>query len=235
MARHFKLFSLVPLFLLHTLALAQQPTPEAPVFHNDVVIRGGTILTITHGKIENGSIYIHNGKIAAVGTTVDAPANAAVIDATGKWVMPGLIDSHSHIALDGDVNEATSPVTPAMMMKDAFDYNDKMIYRALAGGVTTSLLLHGSANVIGGQAVVIKHKYGLGRDEMLFPGAPQSIKFASGENPKRVYGGRNQLPSTRMGNFEVMRQAFTDAQDYMRDWDKYNAKVKAGDKTARPP
>jgi imidazolonepropionase-like amidohydrolase len=235
MARHFKLFSLFPLFLLHTLALAQQPTPEAPVFHNDVVIRGGTILTITHGKIENGSIYIHNGKIAAVGTTVDAPANATVIDATGKWVMPGLIDSHSHIALDGDVNEATSPVTPAMMMKDAFDYNDKMIYRALAGGVTTSLLLHGSANVIGGQAIVIKHKYGLGRDEMLFPGAPQSIKFASGENPKRVYGGRNQLPSTRMGNFEVMRQAFTEAQDYMRDWDKYNAKVKAGDKTARPP
>jgi imidazolonepropionase-like amidohydrolase len=213
----------------------EKPSPQLPVFHNDVVIRGGTLLTVTHGKIENGSIYIHNGKIAAIGKNVQAPANATIIDATGEWVMPGIIDSHSHIALDDDVNEATSPVTPAMMMKDAFNYNDKLIYHALAGGVTTSLLLHGSANMIGGQAIVIKHKYGLGRDEMLFPGAPQSIKFASGENPKRVYGSRNQLPSTRMGNFEVMRQAFTEARDYMREWDDYNAKVKKGDKDARPP
>lgn len=218
---------------------AQQPasseTSQSPAIHNDVVIRGGTILTVTHGKIENGSIYIHNGKIAAVGKTVQAPGNATVIDATGKWVMPGLIDSHSHIALDDDVNEATSPITPHMMMKDAFDYNDKMIYRALAGGVTTSLLLHGSANMIGGQAVVIKHKYGLGRDDLIFPGAPQSIKFASGENPKRVYGSRNQLPSTRMGNFAVMRQAFIEAREYMREWDDYNAKAKKGDKDAKPP
>jgi imidazolonepropionase-like amidohydrolase len=213
----------------------QKPAPATPTIHNDVVIKGGTILTVTHGKIENGSIYIHNGKIAAVGQSVNAPANATVIDAAGKWVMPGLIDSHSHIALDDDVNEPTSPVTPHMMMKDAFDYNDKMIYRALAGGVTTSLLLHGSANMIGGQAIVIKHKYGLGRDELLFPGAPQSIKFASGENPKRVYGTRNQLPATRMGNFEVMRAAFTEAREYMRQWDDYNAKVKKGDKDATPP
>jgi len=202
---------------------------------NDVVIRGGTILTVTHGKIENGSIYIHNGRIAAIGQTVNAPSNAIVIDAAGKWVMAGIIDPHSHIALDDDVNEATNPVTPHMMMKDAFNHDDKAIYRALAGGVTTSLLLHGSANMIGGQAIVIKHKYGLGRDELLFPGAPQSIKFASGENPKRVYGQKNQLPSTRMGNFAVMRQAFTEARDYMRSWDEYEAKVKKGDKDATPP
>jgi len=228
--------------LLSALVIAQQAqpptsneTPQSPVFHNDVVIRGGTILTVTHGKIENGSIYIHNGKIAAVGTTVDAPANAPVIDATGKWVMPGLIDSHSHIALDNDVNEATNPITPHMMMIDAFDYQDKAIYHGLAGGVTTSLLLHGSANMIGGQAVVIKHKYGLGRDAMLFPNAPRSIKFASGENPKRVYGRRDQLPSTRMGNFEVQREALVQAQEYLRDWDQYDAKVKRGDKDVTPP
>src|ERR1700686_5239983 len=218
---------------LGTFANAQQPSntqQPSPAIHNDVVIRGGTLLTVTHGRIENGSIYIHDGKIVSVGKDVKAPANATVIDATGKWVMPGIIDSHSHIALDDDVNEATSPITPHMMMKDAFDYNDKMIYRALAGGVTTSLLLHGSANMIGGQAIVIKHKYGLGSDEMLFPGAPQSIKFASGENPKRVYGTRNQLPSTRMGNFAVMRQAFLEARDYMKLWDDYNAKVQKGDK-----
>ena len=213
----------------------QKPDASAPTFHNDVVIKGGTILTVTHGKIENGSIYIHNGKIAAVGQSVNAPAGATVIDAAGKFVMPGIIDAHSHIALDDDVNEPTSPVTPHMMMKDAFDYNDKAIYRALAGGVTSSLLLHGSANMIGGQAIVIKHKYGLGRDEMLFPGAPRSIKFASGENPKRVYGTRNQLPSTRMGNFEVMRAAFIEAREYMRTWDDYEAKLKKGDKDATPP
>ena len=216
-------------------ATPKEPAVTAPAAQNDVVIRGGTILTITHGKIENGSIYVHNGKIAAVGKTVDAPANATVIDASGKWVMPGIIDSHSHIALDDDVNEATSPVTPHMMMKDAFNYDDKAIYRALAGGVTTSLLLHGSANMIGGQAIVIKHKYGLGRDELLFPGAPQSIKFASGENPKRVYGGKGQVPSTRMGNFEVMRQSFVEAREYMRQWDDYEAKVKKGDRDATPP
>ncbi|HEY6305595.1 MAG TPA: amidohydrolase [Candidatus Angelobacter sp.] len=216
-------------------ATPKEPGLAIPPVQNDVVIRGGTILTVTHGKIENGSIYIHDGKIAAIGKTVQAPANATVIDATGKWVMPGIIDSHSHIGLDDDVNEATNPVTPHMMMKDAFNYDDKAIYRALAGGVTTSLLLHGSANMIGGQAIVIKHKYGLGRDELLFPGAPQSIKFASGENPKRVYGQKNQVPSTRMGNFEVMRQAFTEARDYMRQWDDYEAKVKKGDKDATPP
>src|SRR5437899_7601664 len=224
--------------VLGVLALTQQQASgqqSSPAVHNDVVIKGGTILTVTHGKIENGSIYIHDGKIAAVGQSVNAPANATVIDASGKFVMPGIIDSHSHIALDDDVNEATSPITPQMMMRDAFDYNDKAIYRALAGGVTTSLLLHGSVNMIGGQSVVIKHKYGLNRDAMLFPGAPRSIKFASGENPKRVYGTRDQLPSTRMGNFAVQREALVQAQDYMHEWDDYNSKLKRGDKDAKAP
>ncbi|HYA23913.1 MAG TPA: amidohydrolase, partial [Terriglobales bacterium] len=203
--------------------------------HNEVVIKNAIVMTATHGTISNGSVYIKDGKIAAVGKDVNAPASATVVDAGGKYLTPGLIDSHSHIALDEDVNEATSPITPQMMMIDAFDYQDKAIYRVLAGGVTTSLLLHGSANMIGGQAVVIKHKYGLNRDAMLFPGAPQSIKFASGENPKRVYGGRDQLPSTRMGNFEVQREALVQAQDYMREWDDYNAKVKKGEKDVTPP
>ena len=208
---------------------------QLPSAHNEVVIKNAIVMTVTHGNISNGSIYIKDGKIAAVGKDVHAPASATVVDAGGKYLTPGLIDSHSHIALDEDVNEATSPITPQMMMIDAFDYQDKAIYRVLAGGVTTSLLLHGSANMIGGQAVVIKHKYGLNRDAMLFPAAPQSIKFASGENPKRVYGSRDQLPSTRMGNFEVQREALVAAQDYMREWDDYNAKVKKGEKDATPP
>jgi imidazolonepropionase-like amidohydrolase len=202
---------------------------------HDILIKNAIVMTVTHGKITNGSIYIKDGKIAAIGETVNAPAGANVIDAGGKYLTPGIVDSHSHIALDDDVNEATNPITPHMMMKDAFDYQDKAIYRALAGGVTTSLLLHGSANMIGGQAVVIKHKYGAARDEMLFPNAPRSIKFASGENPKRVYGSRDQLPSTRMGNFAVQREALIQAQDYMREWDNYNEKAKRGDKDATSP
>ncbi len=222
---------LLPIVLF--LAAAGEQPPAAP--HNDLVIKNAFVMTVTHGDLKRGAVYIKDGKIAAVGETVSAPAGAAVIDAGGKYLTPGIIDSHSHLALDDDVNEATSPVTPQMMMQDAFDYQDKAIYRALAGGVTTSLLLHGSANMIGGQAVVIKHKYGASRDAMLFPGAPRSIKFASGENPKRVYGSRNELPSTRMGNFAVQRDAFVQAQDYMRSWDDYNAKLQRGDKDASPP
>src|SRR5579863_10707497 len=218
--------------LLGFSALTQAQQPSA---HNELVIKNAVVMTVTHGIVQNGSVYIKDGKIAAVGKDVSAPSSATVVDAGGKYLTPGIIDSHSHIALDDDVNEATSPVTPQMMMIDAFDYQDKAIYRGLAGGVTTSLLLHGSANMIGGQAVVIKHKFGATRDEMLFPNAPGSIKFASGENPKRVYGGRDQLPSTRMGNFEVMRMAFEDARHYMAEWEAYDAKVKKGDKDAVAP
>ena len=206
-----------------------------PTGHNEVVIRNAMLLTVTHGRIENGSVYVKDGKIVALGAKVEAPASAAVIDAASKFVTPGIVDAHSHTALDDHVNEATSPVTPQMLMQDAFDYTDKAVYRSLAGGVTTSLSLHGSANMIGGQAIVFKHKYGLSRDQMLFAGAPRSIKFASGENPKRVYGTLKQMPSTRMGNFAVQRQALAEARDYMHEWDEYQAKVAKGDQDAKRP
>ena len=208
-------------------ALAQAPA--------DLVIKNATVMTASHGTIEHGQVWAHAGKIAQVGATVDAPAGAVVVDAAGKWLTPGIIDPHSHSALGDDINEMTSPVTPALMMIDAFDNRDKALYQALAGGVTTEMLLHGSGNMIGGQAVVIKNKFGLSREAMLFPNAPRSIKFASGENPKRVYGDRHQLPSTRMGNFEVMRQSFEEAKHYMAEWDAYNAKVAKGDKDASAP
>lgn len=220
--------------LMAAAALVAQDATSGKVA-SDFVIKNATVLTATHGRIEHGSIYVKDGKIAAVGANVSAPSGVQVVDVNGAFVTPGIIDPHSHMALDNDVNEATSPVVPQMMMKDAFDYTDKQIYRALAGGVTSALLLHGSADMIGGQAVVIKTKFGLSRDQMLFPGAPQSIKFASGENPKRVFGDKGVLPSTRMGNFEVMREAFIQAQEYRRDWDDYNAKVQKGDKDAKVP
>jgi len=221
--------SVLSMFATVTIS-AQSSAPPA-----DLVIKNATVMTASHGTIQRGSVWVHNGKIAGVGPTVSAPAGATVVDATGKYVTPGIIDPHSHSALGDDVNEATSPVTPSMMMIDAFDNRDKALYQALAGGVTSELLLHGSANMIGGQAVVIKNKFGLSKEEMLFPNAPRSIKFASGENPKRVYGTRNQLPSTRMGNFEVMRQSFEDAKVYRNEWDAYEAKVTKGDKDAKAP
>ncbi len=202
-------------------------TAPAP---SDLVLSNATVMTVTHGTMEHASVWVHNGKIAGVGAQVGAPAGATVVDATGKFVTPGIIDPHSHSALGDDVNEATSPVTPSMMMIDAFDNTDSALYFALAGGVTSELLLHGSANMIGGQNVTIKNRFGRSKDEMLFAGAPRTIKFASGENPKRVYGGRDELPSTRMGNFEVMRQAFEDAKVYRAEWDAYNAKHDANTK-----
>ena len=227
--------SLIPLLVTITAGAlwAQSALPSNA--SNELVIKNATILTASHGRIEHGSIYVKNGKIAAVGENVAVPAGVQMVDVNGAYVTPGIIDPHSHMALDDDINEATSPVVPQMMMKDAFNYTDKMIYRALAGGVTSALLLHGSADMIGGQAVVIKTKFGLSRDQLLFPGAPQSIKFASGENPKRVFGSKGQVPSTRMGNFEVMRESFIQAQEYRREWDNYNDKVAKGDKDAKPP
>lgn len=224
--------SLALAFLLLPGSLVVGAQEAAPT---DLVIKNATVMTASHGTIPRGSVWVHQGKIAEVGATVNAPAGAVVVDAAGKYLTPGIIDPHSHSALGDDVNEATSPVTPSMMMIDAFDNTDKALYQALAGGVTSELLLHGSANMIGGQAVVIKNKFGLPREQMLFPNAPRSIKFASGENPKRVYGSRNEVPSTRMGNFEVMRQAFEDAKNYMATWDGYNAKVAKGDKDVVAP
>jgi imidazolonepropionase-like amidohydrolase len=148
-----KVFSLAALGLASFQSSAQQSAE--PSAHNEVLIKNAVVMTAAHGNIQNGSVYVKDGKIVSVGKDVSAPSSTTVIDAGGKYLTPGIIDSHSHIALDDDVNEATSPVTPQMMMMDAFDYQDKAIYRGLAGGVTTSLLLHGSANMIGGQAIVI--------------------------------------------------------------------------------
>lgn len=222
----------LPLLACYGSFFPVQSQQAAPV---DLLLKNATLMTVTHGTMEHSSVWVHNGKIAGFGETVSAPAGAVVVDATGKFVTPGIIDPHSHLAISNDVNEATSPVTPSMMMVDAFTNTDKGLYQALAGGVTSLLILHGSANMIGGQAFVIKNKFGVDRDGMLFPNAPRSIKFASGENPKRVYGSKDQVPSTRMGNFEVMREAFEEAKHYMATWDAYNAQVARGERDVVAP
>src|SRR5579884_246902 len=160
---------------------------------NPILIQNGTVLTVTKGTFK-GSVLLENGKIAAVGEHVNAPANATVIDATGKYVMPGIIDCHSHIAADA-INEGSVSVSSMVGMTDVLNPDDISIYRALAGGVTTANILHGSANSIGGKTVVIKLKWGKDAPDLIFPGAMPGIKFALGENPKRA-GNPNTFRQT---------------------------------------
>jgi len=180
-----------------------------------ILIKNGTVLTITDGVKENTDVLIKNGKIDKVGTNISAGTGVTVIDAEGKYVMPGIIDAHSHIALE-TVNEATNPVTSEVFVGDGLDPQDVGIYRALAGGVTISHAMHGSANAIGGECETIKHRYGAwDPDELRMNNAPRTIKFALGENPMRVHGeGRGITPGTRMGIEQVFRSAFSEAQLY---------------------
>lgn len=189
----------------------------------DVLIKNGTILTITNGTLSNADILIKAGIIDKIGRDLKASKNARVIDATGLYVMPGIVDAHSHIALDA-INEATNPVTAEVWTGDAINPLDVAIYRALAGGVTISHALHGSANAIGGESETIKHRYGtVDPDELRMKNAPRTIKFALGENPTRVHGGNhNILPRTRMGVETIFRNAFSEAQEYMKAREKYN-------------
>jgi len=211
------------------------PPDSSPV----IVIQNATILTVTKGTIERGSILIKDGKIAEVGPSVKAPKDATVIDAEGKFVTPGIIDCHSHIAIDGSVNEGSISVSSIANTAEVLNSDDIDIYRDLAGGVTTANILHGSANSIGGQTVVIKLRWGQPAAKLPFAGALPGIKFALGENPKRsnfsVPGQPKRYPATRMGVEETIRAAFTEARDYKNAWDAYNKKVSAGDKTAQPP
>ena len=199
-----------------------------------IVIKDATIMTVSHGDIPKGSILIRDGKIAEVGITVNAPTDATVIDAAGRYVTPGIIDPHSHIAISGGVNEGTLAVTSMTAIEDVLDPTDISIYRELAGGVTTTLTLHGSANPIGGTSATIKLRWGKDAKGLLFQGAKPGLKFALGENVKRG-GTTGRYPASRMGTEDVIRTAFIEAREYMRRWDDYRKRTAAGDKTAIPP
>ncbi len=186
-----------------------------------VLIKDGTVLTVTNGTIEKGDILIEDGTITQIGEDVSAPGDIEVVDASGKYVMPGIIDPHSHIA-GIDINEASNPVTAEVKMGNSIDPNDIAIYRALAGGVSSIHLLHGSANVIGGESETLKLRYGQGQEGLKFDDAPRTIKFALGENPMRVHGqGSGVRPRTRMGVEQVIRKNFDAALDYRRNREAY--------------
>src|SRR5580700_5323919 len=221
--------------LLAAMPMATRAQNPSPIF-----IQNATVLTVTHGNIEHGSILIRDGKIAAVGADLKAPEGATVIDATGQFVMPGIIDCHSHIAIDGSVNEGAPAVSSMANIKDVLNPDDIDIYRDLAGGVTSANILHGSANPIGGQTVVIKLRWGKPASDLPFEGALPGIKFALGENPKHSNftmppGVPARYPGTRLGVEEVIRQAFTEAREYKKQWDDYKRRKEAGEQNLIPP
>jgi imidazolonepropionase-like amidohydrolase len=202
----------------------------------DIAIRNASIITIANGDIENGTIVVRGGKITAVGRNVTIPAGIRVIDGTGKTVMPGLIDAHSHAALENGINEGSESVTPEVIVQLKND--DPTIYRALAGGVTAALLLHGSANTIGGQARVIKMRWGMPADSMYFKGAFRIVKFALGENVTQASStapaDARRFPMTRMGVDFTLRYWFTKAKEYDKEWTDYKAAVKTNPNTIMP-
>ncbi|HXQ97081.1 MAG TPA: amidohydrolase [Candidatus Limnocylindrales bacterium] len=226
-------------FAAAAIAVCSWPS-RAQTTSNVMFFKNATILTVTKGTIEHGSILVRDGKIAAVGANVQAPSDATVVDATGKFIMPGIIDCHSHIAIEGGVNEGSVSVSSMANILDVLNPEDIDIYRDLAGGVTSANILHGSANAIGGQTVVIKLRWGQPADKLVFEGALPGIKFALGENPKRsnstiLPGQVRRYPATRMGVEDVIRQAFTDAVAYKKQWDDYNRRKSAGEANLIPP
>ena len=199
-------------------AVAQAQAPKG-----DVLIKNGTVITITNGTQENTDVLVRDGKITRIGKNLRAPRGVETVDATGKFVMPGIIDAHSHIA-GSAINEGTSQVTSEVSMEDVVNPLDVSIYRALAGGVTSIHLMHGSANVIGGQNETMKLRYGsTNPDDLRFEGAPRTIKFALGENPTRGARRRGIQPQSRMGIENMLRNSFTEAQAYEKKWKAYNA------------
>jgi imidazolonepropionase-like amidohydrolase len=223
--------------LLAAIALVAPAAPQGQA-PPAVAIRGATILTVTKGTIPNGTIVLRGGKIEAVGANVPVPAGAQVVDAGGKFVSPGIIDAHSHIAADS-INEGGTTVSSMTGIEDVLDPTDINIYRDLAGGLTVANVLHGSANPIGGKNAVIKLRWGKTRaKDLLFEGAMPGIKFALGENPKdmRQFGqqGPRRYPITRPGVEFVIRDAFTRAKAYQKTWQAYERRRAAGEDVIAP-
>ena len=221
----------------------QNPYPSTyhPLPRQTTLIKNATVLTGTGTRLDNADVLMENGKVQQVGKNLSA-ANARVIDASGKWVTPGIIDVHSHLGVyptpafksTADGNEATSPNTARVWAEHSVWPQDPGFETARAGGITTLQILPGSANLFGGRSVTLKDVPSTTVQGMKFPDAPYGLKMACGENPKRVYGSRGEAPSTRMGNMAGYREAWQSAVEYKRAWDKYYADYAAGKNPKAP-
>lgn len=214
------------------------PSTYRPLPSTPLLIRGARVLDGRGGELARADVAVVNGRIAAIGEGLTAPAGAQIVDAQGRWLTPGIIDVHSHLGVypspglraHSDGNEATAPARPDVWAEHSIWPQDPGFARALAGGVTSLMVLPGSANLFGGRTVTLKNVPARTIQEMKFPGAPYGVKMACGENPKRVYGDRAG-PSTRMGNMAGYRAEWIKAQDYQRKWDKYWRDAKAFEET----
>lgn len=222
-------------FLAALLGLSIQ-IATAQVKKGSVLIKNATVITATKGTLENSDLLVQDGIIKQIGKNLNAPSGVETIDATGKFLMPGIIDAHSHVGLDV-VNEATAPITSEVRMKDMVNPFEIGLYRALAGGVTVSHAMHGSANVIGGQNATLKHRWGsTDPQDIIMQDAPRTIKFALGENPTRVHGrGAGIQPRSRMGVEAVIRNGFNEAIQYKKAWADYKAKSSSKGNTTVAP
>jgi len=198
------------------------------------LIRGVTVHSAVAPAFE-ADVLVLEGDIAAIGRDLDAPEGVTIVDGKGKHLAPGVIDTHSHMAIDGGVNEGTLSITADCDISDTIDPDDIALYRALAGGVTTVQCLHGSANTIGGRSEVLKLRWKRRADELRFEGAPQGIKFALGENPKRSnFGPGERYPATRPGVETVLNRAFKRALEYRYEWSAFEAARARGEDVAPP-
>ena len=204
---------------------------------HSILFTGGNIITVDGETIRGGDVLIIGSRIEKIGKGLEPGSQTKVIDLDGKWVMPGIIDSHSHIAIEGGVNEMGDLITAEVDIKDVIWPEDINIFYALAGGVTTIHTMHGSANSIGGRGIVLKLRWGKTADEMIFKGAPPTIKWALGENPKQSNAfavGPSRYPKTRMGVEASIRSEFEKAKDYLRAWREYDAALQSARKEKEP-
>ncbi len=210
-------------WLRPSMELGRAAPPEQPAV---VVVRNATVWTQgPQGRIENADLLVRAGKVVQVGQRLTAPRGAVEIDATGKHVTPGLIDPHTHTGVSA-VNESGFAIVPEVQMGDVLAVENIWMYRQLAGGLTMQMVKHGSANPIGGENVFVKNRWGALPDELKLEGAPRTVKFALGENPKR---SPNRYPNTRMGVQEIIRDHFMAARDYQAEWARWNAdRTKSG-------
>ena len=217
---------------------AQYPSTYRRRPNPPVLIRGATVLTAAGQELRGADVLFRDGKIVGVGVALQAPSDVSIVDGSGKFVTPGIIDTHSHLGVyaapgtqaESDGNEATNPVTAEVWAEHSIWPQDPQIPLAIAGGVTVMQVLPGSANLIGGRSATVRLVPARTVQEMKFPGAPYGVKMACGENPKRVY--QNRGPSTRMGNMAGYRAAFIQAEQYRQRWDKW-LKDRKGDPPGR--
>ncbi len=206
------------------------PSTYHPYAGVTTLVKNVTVFDGEGGRIDHGAVLFADGKVVEIAQDIAPPTGAKLIDGSGKWLTPGVIDVHSHVGVSSspnvealsDANEKTSPTTADVWVEHSIWPNDPAFGRALTnGGVTTLQILPGSSNLFGGRSVVLKNVLARTVQGMKFPGAPYGLKMACGENPKRTYGEKGRMPSTRMGNIALDRATWAKAREYKRKWDKY--------------